>query len=600
VNLEQEHLLKFYLRGMGVDEEPKDVLKIDQSTGEIFVHKKIDYEMYPYLSVFSFEARDRKHNVDTELGMEIRILDINDHAPVFSNNHYETNVDESALQGETVTRVFASDDDDSNSANGIFTFTLVSVTPETDNVEFYITQNHNIGSISFKGCFDYEKAHKYTLLIEAKDYGDKIQLSSTTTVVLNIVDKNNHRPEIIGRTGPGRVKELETGVEVLRLQISDKDNPQSLAYKAKFSLHGDPENYFEIYTDHNTNEGILKVVKAMDYEIQTSRNVSITVQNEESYFSCEVKTRTSNGLWDLESREEPGMSAPYTVSIAVEDTNEPPEFVPHVIQIVVQENTYIKSPLKTLTAVDPDRNYHNSFHFIKGEDKDNWVNVDPESGEVTMAKMMDRESPYVKDNTYNVTVYVVDDDQPPKTGTGTLVIYVSDQNDNVPLLKVNTVSMCLSEKETMTQITAVDQDLPPYSAPFHYKLLGDVEGKWRIDPEYGTTVGLIREKTVYSGHYKIQFKILDNQGFGLVQNLSVTVCNCTITPDCHVRRSFTARPSLSVMGIILLAFLVLIVTPLMAFSQRKKVIFLYDGAPDGTLMKSNTEMPGTDCQVNVS
>lgn len=77
---------------------------------------------------------------------------------------------------------------------------------------------------------------------------------------------------------------------------------------------------------------------------------------------------------------------------------------------------------------------------------------------------------------------------PQLTGTGTVVIHLGDVNDNVPLLKNGSekVYVCLSEKETVTNITAEDLDLPPYSEPFHYELLGDVKGKWRIEPNLGT------------------------------------------------------------------------------------------------------------------
>ncbi|XP_053096442.1 cadherin-like protein 26 [Pangasianodon hypophthalmus] len=591
VNLEQSQALMFYLTGRGVTEEPEDVLSINNTTGEIFVHKKVDYETHQSLSL-KIEAWDINHNL-YDLRVEVRILDINDHAPAFRNKYYETTLSESVLQGELVTTVSASDSDDSDTPNGIFTFTLESVTPKTDNVEFYIKQNKDTGSIYFKGCLDYEEAQNYTLLIKATDNGDKVQLSSTSTVVLNIIDKNNNLPEITNHTGPGKIKEQEFGVEVLRLKVSDNDSPGSPAWKAKFTLHGDPENYFKIHTDPNTNDGILTVIKAMDYEQQTSRNVSVSVENEELYFFCKMETPTPPGVWD-------GIGAPklYTVTITVEDVNEPPEFVPPVRSIMSLENTDIGTHLVTLTAIDPDKTYGNSFHFVKGEDKDNWVNVDPKTGQVSVAKKMDRESPFVEKNAYSVIVYAVNNDQPPQTGTGTLIIHLVDQNDNVPFLKVNTVSMCLSDKETMTKITAVDQDLPPYGAPFHYELLGNVKGKWRIEPQDGTTVNLVRENTVYSGHYQIPIKILDNQGYGLVQNLSITVCNCTITPNCHVSRSFTTRPSLSTIGIIIFAFLVLLGTLLMALQlcKTKKIMIMEDDLQNGALIVSNIEMPGTDCQ----
>lgn len=61
--------------------------------------------------------------------------------------------------------------------------------------------------------------------------------------------------------GPGKIKEQQSGVEVLRLQVMDKDTQGSPAWKAKFTLHGDKGNYFKIQTDPITNEGILTVIK---------------------------------------------------------------------------------------------------------------------------------------------------------------------------------------------------------------------------------------------------------------------------------------------------------------------------------------------------
>lgn len=48
------------------------------------------------------------------------------------------------------------------------------------------------------------------------------------------------------------------------------------------------------------------------------------------------------------------------------------------------------------------------LRFVKGEDIDNWITVDPVTGQVTTAKILDRESPFVKNDTYEVIVYAVD------------------------------------------------------------------------------------------------------------------------------------------------------------------------------------------------
>lgn len=49
-----------------------------------------------------------------------------------------------------------------------------------------------------------------------------------------------------------------------------------------------------------------------------------------------------------------------------------------------------------------------SSSFFKGEDKDNLVTLDSKTGQVSVAKILDRESPFVKNSTYNVIVYVKD------------------------------------------------------------------------------------------------------------------------------------------------------------------------------------------------
>ncbi|KAI4873636.1 hypothetical protein NFI96_031468, partial [Prochilodus magdalenae] len=610
IELDRKYLVNFRLHGSGVDKEPIGVLEIDPNTGEVRVKKKVDFESFQLLNLV-FEATNVSNNqVDTRLGVEIKILDINDHPPVFNKQLYEVTLDESAAQGQSVMTVTATDADDFQTPNGTFSFRIASVTPKTDNVEFFLEPSEAslTGRIYFRGCLDYEKAEKYTILVEAKDHGEKVRLSSTSTVIVNIKDRNNHLPVITGQTGPGKIKERQSGVEVLRLQVTDADSPGSEAWKAKYMIHGDKENYFKIETDPKTNEGVLTVLKAMDYEEQTSRNVSISVANEVPYFSCEVTGRPTKRLWDVKVfNEGPGASLPnypklYPVTIAVEDVNDPPEFVPPVRKESIMENTKSGTHLCTLKAVDPDKTFASTFHFTKGEDVDNWIKVDPKTGDVTTAKVFDRESPFMKNGSYSVVLYVLDNGEPPMTGTGTLIIQVGDENDNEPRLEVSALGMCLSDEASMTNITAVDLDLPPFSGPFTYELLGDVKGKWRIDPTHGTTVNLVKENTVFSGVHELQIIVSDNQGRSQTQNLSITVCDCTSTPDCMVRRSSSANVGNAAVGIIIMALLLLLAILLMAIlmscKQQKKIIVMDDG-PGWRLLESNIETPGTDCKVPV-
>jgi len=47
-------------------------------------------------------------------------------------------------------------DMDTSMKNKEFSFSLVSVTPEPEGLQFYITQTSDVGVISFKGCLDHE------------------------------------------------------------------------------------------------------------------------------------------------------------------------------------------------------------------------------------------------------------------------------------------------------------------------------------------------------------------------------------------------------------------------------------------------------------
>ena len=71
------------------------------------------------------------------------------------------------------------------------------------------------------------------------------------------------------------------------------------------------------------------------------------------------------------------------------------------------------------------------------------------------------------------------------TGTATLLLYVFDLNDNVPTLSVNHVVVCIGDGPTRTNLTAMDPDNEPFGGPFTFELLGEVKGKWSVDPSHG-------------------------------------------------------------------------------------------------------------------
>ncbi|XP_041860759.1 cadherin-like protein 26 isoform X2 [Melanotaenia boesemani] len=597
----------FSIQGQGLDEEPRNTLKINEKTGEIFVLKPVDHETFTILKL-TFQALDKKQNVvETRLGITIDILDANDNVPKFDRDMYEVTIKESTVQGTNVVDVKATDLD-SSTHNKKISYRLVSFTPQVQDLKFFLMQRNDIGNIAFKGCLDHEKADKYTLLVEAKDHGQP-SLSSTCTVIINIEDGNNHLPVITKQTGLERVTEGEENVLVSRLQVKDEDVKGTAAWRAKFHIQGDTHNNFRITTDPETNEGLLYLEKQLNYEDDPVKNITIFVENEIPYYSCKVVERKTTGLWETKISSTtsigttPGIShlSSYNVSLIVEDVNEPPFFKVSNKHVSVHENTKVGTYLETFSATDPDNKGANMVTYVKGEDPAGWITVDSKTGKVTTVKIIDRESSFVKDGVYVVTIHAVDNGEPPLTGTTTLTIVVIDENDNTPSLAVNIIDMCQSNKPSLAKITALDLDGEPYSGPFRFKLLGNVGDKWRIDPQQGYSVNLVKEVKVSSGIYDLLLEVSDLQEKKAVHNLSVTVCSClnATSSSCTVRKPVGSTAGGGAIGMIILSILMLagfLFLALLLSCRRAKVLIPEDGCTQD-LMPGNIEMLGNDCEV---
>ncbi|CAL8275919.1 unnamed protein product [Boreogadus saida] len=598
------------LHGQGVDEEPKGKLEIDPDTGIITVLGKLDYEKNQRL-MMKFEAVDRLSNVvDTKLSVEVQILDVNDNVPTFTQTYYMVHMKESAPQGSYVIVVSATDLDNRNSKNGTFDFKIVSVTPEPSDLEFYMEKNSGYGNISFRGCLDYEKSKTYTILVEVKDHGEAIQLSSTCTVVVNIDDENNHLPVFTGPSQSATLEEGIVGVEVLRMQATDRDTEGTDAWKVNYVIHGKSGVNFRIVTDPETNEGVLSVIKPLDFEDQSLLNLTISVENYGKYFSCKVVNKNVNGIghWKvLTTNEKPELSTKVVI-LNVLDVNSPPVFKPKNKTVMVYEDISVGYNLGAMTAVDRDVAHGNKIRYFKGEDPAKWVTVDPKNGVITTVKTLDRESSDVKKDIYAVTVLGVDDGEPPATGTGTLFIHLRDRNDNTPLLDATSIGICISDNDadSKANITAFDHDLEPFAGPFTFKLLGDVKDKWRVEPEYGYSVNLFREDRIPTGQHVVQLKVSDQQGNSALHNVTVIVCECAATntggmPSCleRQRSSSIGFSGAAPIGFIALLLLLGILLLGLLLSCKKEVMLMPDEGTEQNLIRSNSEQRGSDCKMSL-
>ncbi|TNN30185.1 Cadherin-2 [Liparis tanakae] len=195
----------------------------------------------------------------------------------------------------------------------------------------------------------------------------------------------------------GEVPENRVNVIVANLTVTDKDQPNTPAWNAVYKITGgDPTGRFSVPTDPTTNEGLVTVVKPIDYELSRTYVLTVEARNEVPLARGIHSPRQSTA----------------SVSIRVVDVNESPYFEPNPKLIKLDEGIMAESTLTTFTAQDPDRYMHQSIRYSKLSDPANWLRIDPNTGRITTIAVLDRESPFVKNSLYNATFLATDSGRP--------------------------------------------------------------------------------------------------------------------------------------------------------------------------------------------
>ncbi|XP_031698408.1 protocadherin alpha-4-like, partial [Anarrhichthys ocellatus] len=157
----------------------------------LIVKKTLDREAAESHSLVLIAVDGGKPPKSGEMNILVNVLDINDNAPVFSEDVYSVMLNENAPVGTTVTQVNATDLDDGPNGEVVYSFSN-SVNRRLFKL-FEI--NQSTGEIIVKGPIDYEHKDKYEIEIQASDKG-LAHLTTEKNVVIKIVDVNDNAPEI--------------------------------------------------------------------------------------------------------------------------------------------------------------------------------------------------------------------------------------------------------------------------------------------------------------------------------------------------------------------------------------------------------------------
>ncbi|XP_024654439.2 desmoglein-2.1 isoform X1 [Maylandia zebra] len=507
----------YSLTGVGADKYPFNVFVSDPHTGDIRLTQVLDREFIPYYYLTLVIKFANGTIAEERDWYRYRIADENDNAPVFGQIK-PGEVDELSPEGSFVMKVTATDADEPWSLRSVISYTIINQNPPDDM--FYI--NRDDGSIFVKKpLLEREKCGQYILTVRGQDLkGLPEGNTGTGNVTINIRDVNNNLPTLEKEQYEGSIEGNIQGVEVMRIQAEDLDLKATDNWKAVFNIvRGNEGGYFSIKTDPNTNKGILMLDKPVDYENVKNFVLGLTVRNKAPPFS-------GGSFWQWG-----GEYKIYPIKINVKNQPEGPHFDPKVKAIAISKKDTsfnITDVVASNPAIDQDTGeLAENVRYAKGSDPDNWLTIDPETAEIKLNRIPDRESPYLVNGTYFAKVLCITKETPAKTATGTIAIQLENFNDHCPIVTSDIKTMCTTENSVI--VNANNEDAYPNGPPFKFEIIPEnTKGKWHMENLNDTAAILRVQNFMWPGIYEVELVIKDQQGKACPepQRVWVRVCTC--------------------------------------------------------------------------
>ncbi|XP_026118590.1 protocadherin Fat 1 isoform X2 [Carassius auratus] len=400
---------------------------VDQETGVITLAAPLDRETQDeYRLVITAQDQGRpSHSATTTL--DISVTDINDNAPIFSEQQYKITVSEHVEVGTNIIDLKATDKDDGE--NAIVTYHIVKQEPSETPLVFTIDEES--GSISLAGKLDYGKVKSYTLDVEGRDGGNPV-LTGSVSVTVWVEDVNDKAPVFSKDQYDVSVYEnLAGGTALVYLVVSDADE-----------------------------DGFSKGIFIMD-----SDTFAITDQGVISLRSDATLDRETidNYIMEVIAVDQPddGLSSTAQVNITVLDVNDNnPQFLPLPERIEIQEGVYTPSSpgeVCVISATDSDIGENGRVTMTVTSHSNIFSLKD--DGTLLANEELDRETQDV----YDVVIVAVDHGTPQGHNITRVRVSITDVNDNAPVFSLDTYSRSILIKDAkvgklLLTVSATDKD----------------------------------------------------------------------------------------------------------------------------------------------
>ncbi|XP_061858763.1 protocadherin gamma-A2-like [Colius striatus] len=171
--------------------------RLDQSFDNYYslvTSEKLDRETMPEYNVTVQAADGGSPALRSSAVLALRVLDVNDNAPVFEQARYSGRVSENNAAGALVLTVRAADADWGQNAR--VRYRLREGRVRGSPLSSYVSVQAETGALYALRSYDYEELRELELWVVAED-GGAPALSSNASVRLSIVDENDNAPQVL-------------------------------------------------------------------------------------------------------------------------------------------------------------------------------------------------------------------------------------------------------------------------------------------------------------------------------------------------------------------------------------------------------------------
>ncbi|XP_017715597.1 PREDICTED: cadherin-8 isoform X2 [Rhinopithecus bieti] len=515
--------IKYILSGDGAG----TIFQINDVTGDIHAIKRLDREEKAEYTLTA-QAVDWETSKPLEPPSEfiIKVQDINDNAPEFLNGPYHATVPEMSILGTSVTNVTATDADDpvyGNSAKLVYSILegqpYFSIEPETAIIKTALPN------------MDREAKEEYLVVIQAKDMGGHSGgLSGTTTLTVTLTDVNDNPPKFAQSLYHFSVPEdVVLGTAIGRVKANDQDIGEN-AQSSYDIIDGDGTALFEITSDAQAQDGIIRLRKPLDFETKKSYTLKVEAAN------VHIDPRfSSRGPFKDTA----------TVKIVVEDADEPPVFSSPTYLLEVHENAALNSVIGQVTARDPDiTSSPIRFSIDRHTDLERQFNINADDGKITLATPLDRELSVW----HNITIIATEIRNHSQISRVPVAIKVLDVNDNAPeFASEYEAFLCENGKpgQVIQTVSAMDKDDPKNGHYFLYSLLPEMVNNpnFTIKKNEDNSLSILAKHNGFNRQkqevYLLPIIISDsgNPPLSSTSTLTIRVCGCSndgVVQSCNV------------------------------------------------------------------